>query len=293
MESIAFGRSYTDTSFDISGCLFERNQVFNNNGGVILITNGDSMKIYNSVFYICTVSSSYTGGAIYFGSNQSSIRMVCANRCSAGWCHFARIQTSKSSIVQYLSYSQCSTTTTGERPLEFSNGDQVFNHNNGSMNRVTYHSAMGIYNPTTMDVSFCSFSNNIAAQWVCLRFFGSTGNITRLNVVHNNSPNHEGVVFVTGFFVFDDCVFFNNRNTLFFVEGNTITVKNCHIYHIDKVYSGSANMISNVMSLTASHILEHYQTHQCNANNPINLYPTAFKRLDPFFIIAIFSFILE
>jgi len=58
------GRSYIQSSYDISDCNFTRTSVYGSNGGVEYIKDGvNSMKILYSMFYNC---SSTSGGAIYF-----------------------------------------------------------------------------------------------------------------------------------------------------------------------------------------------------------------------------------
>jgi len=96
-ESIDQGRSYVDKNINISNCFFLRYSSYSGNGGVIYVSASScSMNINYSMFYNC-VCSSY-GGAIYFYSSNSSLRMICANSCSCGASydgHFAYLVASQ------------------------------------------------------------------------------------------------------------------------------------------------------------------------------------------------------
>jgi len=114
-ESIGHGRSYVDKNINISNCFFSRYSSYSGNGGVICVNVGSySMNVNYSMFYNCVCSSH--GGAIYFSSSNSYLRMICANRCSCGVSysgHFAYLSASQVNQVEYLSVSNCSHTTSG------------------------------------------------------------------------------------------------------------------------------------------------------------------------------------
>jgi len=82
-ESIDQGRSYVDKNIDISNCFFSRFSSYSVDGGVICVSvSSCSMNINYSMFYNCVCSN--WGGAIYFSSSNSYLRMICANSCSCG-----------------------------------------------------------------------------------------------------------------------------------------------------------------------------------------------------------------
>jgi len=82
-ESIDQGRSYVDKNINISNCFFSRYSSYSGDGGVICVTASScSMNINYSMFYNCVCSN--WGGAIYFSSSNSYLRMICANSCSCG-----------------------------------------------------------------------------------------------------------------------------------------------------------------------------------------------------------------
>ena len=86
-ESVSAGRSYFEADIDISHCFFSRSLEFSGAGGVIYVSASSySMNVNFSMFYNCFCSSD--GGAIYYKSSNSYLRMICANSCSASWFHF-------------------------------------------------------------------------------------------------------------------------------------------------------------------------------------------------------------
>jgi len=96
-ESIDQGRSYVDKNINISNCFFSRSSSYSGHGGVIYVNVGSySMNVNYSMFYNCFCSS--WGGAIYFDSSNSYLRMICANSCSCGASysgHFAYLLASQ------------------------------------------------------------------------------------------------------------------------------------------------------------------------------------------------------
>ena len=122
-ESIAQGRSYVDKNISIYGCFFSRSSQYSGDGGVIYISGESySMNANHSMFYNCVCSGQ--GGAIYFYSANSYLRMVCANSCSASsYDHFAYLVASQVNRVEYQSVSYCSPTTSGIYSIHLSTGD--------------------------------------------------------------------------------------------------------------------------------------------------------------------------
>ena len=105
-ENIDRGRSYDNVNIDISDCSFSRFSQYDTCGGVIYVSLGShSMSVSYSIFYSC-VCSIY-GGAIYFESNDSSLKMICAYKCSSTSpyysFHFALLQSANVNEVEFLS----------------------------------------------------------------------------------------------------------------------------------------------------------------------------------------------
>ena len=108
-QSISQVRFHFEISFNLSHCFFSRSTLYSGDGSVIYVSGGSySMDVSYSMFYNC--SCSLNGGAIYFSSSNSSLRMICANRCSATSKQFAYLGSSQNNQVHYLSVSFCSHT---------------------------------------------------------------------------------------------------------------------------------------------------------------------------------------
>ena len=105
-ENIDQGRSYSHMSINISHCFFSRYSTYIGNGGVIYI-NGESfsMNATHSMFFNCVCANH--GGAIFFSSKNSLLKMNCVNRCTGSYEHFAHIDASLLNQVEYLSVSKC------------------------------------------------------------------------------------------------------------------------------------------------------------------------------------------
>jgi len=118
-ESIDQGRSYVDKNINISNCFFSRSSSYSGDGGVT--ASSCSMNINYSMFYNCVCSGD--GGAIYFSSSNSYLRMICANSCSVYNFHFAYLYASQVNQMEYLSVSNCSHTTSGYYSTWLQSGD--------------------------------------------------------------------------------------------------------------------------------------------------------------------------
>jgi len=140
-ESIDQGRSYVDKNINISNCFFSRSSSYSGNGGVIYVSASScSMNVNYSIFYNCVCS--IQGGAIYFISSNSCLRMICANSCSGSSCHFSYLQASQVNQVEYLSVSNCSHSTSGYHSICLESGNQRVDNTNSSMNNAEYYSVI-------------------------------------------------------------------------------------------------------------------------------------------------------
>jgi len=235
MEKISEGRSYSQNNITISDCFFIRSSEYYYDGGVIYVSASScSMNVNYSMFYNCV--SSKDGGAIYFSSSNSYLRMICANSCSCGDYsnfHFAYLSASQVNQVEYLSVSKCSHTTYGYYSICLDTGNQRVDNTNSSMNNANHVSGIDIISKSSFTSSHCTFSNNKVSDSRCIRFYDSgTISMSYANIVHNNSPSHYGVVYVSGSHPkMMYCIFKNNQNTLFCVYGGSLEVSHSFIDH--------------------------------------------------------------
>jgi len=274
-ESIDQGRSYIDKNISIANCFFSRYSSYSGHGGVIYVSGGTySMNVNYSMFYNCACSGD--GGAIFFSSSNSYLRMICANSCSASsWCHFAYLIDSQVNQVMYLSVSNCSHSTSGWYSIRLLNGFQRVDNTNSSMNNAEYGSGIRISSPSSFTSSHCTFSNNKVSHSICIWFYSSSGTISMsyANIVHHNSPSQYGVVLVEGggSRMMMYCIFKNNQNTLFCLYQGSLEVSHSFIDHSASFSTSTAVSTSNNNSFTntITYQLQFFNDLHCNADIPL------------------------
>jgi len=275
-ESIIQGRSYYQNNINISECFFSRSSIFSGKGGVIFV-DGDSysMIVIYSMFYFCVCSSH--GGAIFFKSLDSDLRMICANSCSCGSytnCHFAFLVAIQKNQVDYLSVSNSSLSTNGYWVIDIVYGNQTIDNTNSSMNHAYLVSGIGISSPSSCTSSQCTFSNNNVDNNMCIRLFSDSGTIlmSYTNIVHNNSPSY-GVVDANGAeskkMMY--CIFYNNQNYLFCIEKGSLEVSHSFIDHSLSSFSNSFQVsteTNNSFSNRMTYHIQFFNSHHCNTDIP-------------------------
>jgi len=276
-QSIGNGRSYFNISIEISNCFFSRSLKLTGNGGVIYVDGGSYfMNISYSMFY--NTACSMAGGAFYFKSLSSTIRMVCANRCSCGTSYsgnFALIWISQQNHVEYLSVTNCSYSTNGIHSINLLYGNHSVGNTNSSLNKAQYGSGIRANSPSSFTSSLCTFSNNLDFLGESISFY-SSGIISMsfTNIVHNNSP----------YCVFADldgvkklmfCVFRNNSKYLFCVRGGSIEVSHSFIDHLLSSFSSIfttslpvSTKTNNSFSKSSTYQIEFFKSYYCNAQLP-------------------------
>jgi len=274
-EDISQGRSYENKNINISQCFFSRSSTFSSFGGVIYVSGGSFLMNLNySMFYNCTCSGS--GGAIYFFSSNSSLRMICANRCSgSSHYHFAYLRASLMNHMEYLSLSYCSHKTSGYSSISLEYGNQRVDNTNSSMNFALRNSGICIEGSSPFTSSHCTFSNNKLSDWICMYFYSDSGtvSISSANIVHNNSPNL-GVVYVAGVCIkrMKYCIFQNNSNYLFCVWAGTLEVSHSFISHSTLSISSQSAVsmaTNNSFSHRISYQINYFHSLHCNADLPL------------------------
>jgi len=227
-ENISNGRSYVGGNVDISHCFFKRTSTYIGDGGVVYIINGEfSMKIYFSMFYLCGCSQK--GGAILFNSKDSSLSLICVNRCSAQYSIFADIKVTNNNIGEFISLSLSSHVTTSNYwSFVITGGTQTLNNMNSSMNSAVQVSGLYVYIPLSFSSSFCTFSNDIVSNNVCIYLQGGSGTMKYGIFVHNNSPTL-GIFHIAGVYKLHYCIFDMNQDILFSYHSGSLEVSHSFI----------------------------------------------------------------
>jgi len=275
-EKLDQGRSYSENNINISHCFFSRSATYSGNGGVVCVSGGSfSMNVDFSMFYNCICS--IDGGAIYFSSLVSYLRMICANQCSCGASksyHFAYLVSSQVNQVEYLSISNCSHTTSGFYSIWIQSGDQRVDNTNSSLNNANQVSGIISYTPSSLISSFCTFSSNKVSFGIIIYFFSDTGIVTMINanIIDNNSPSR-GVVhaYGSGSRKMMYCIFHSNQNNLFYVHSGSLEVSHSFIDHSSSFSTLTAVSTANNNSVTyrMTYQLHFFNSLHCYADMPI------------------------
>ena len=270
-ESIGQGRSYEDKNISITNCFFSRYLQFYDDGGVIYVNSHScSMNINCSIFYSCFA---WRGGAIYFSSTISNLRMICANRCNGNYYHFAYLYAFQVNHVDYLSISNCSHMKSGYYSFCLNDGNQRVYNTNSSMNKAVYISSIFIENTPSFISSHCTFSNNQVVSGICIQISSGSGTISMsyANIVHNNSPSMYGVLCVSDAetMIFY-CIFHNNHEYLFYVESGSLEVSHSFIDHTSS-FSTELEISTSNNSLTnrITYQIQFFNSLHCYADIPL------------------------
>ena len=268
-ESLPQGRSYEKTNIDISDCYFYRFLEFENHGGVIFVNGGTyTMKISTTTFY--NSSSVLDGGAIFFYSPSSFLKMICAHRCNAPGKHFAYLWSSQENWVEYLSMSYCSYMDNGIVPLYLYAGNQILDNSNSSMNRGGQISGLGVYYPTSFRSYHCTISNNNVTGEICIYFSSNKGSMSFANIVHNYSPSSGVLKTYKETPTIEYSVFSMNNGILFCVSTGFLNVFHSFIQHNYTLsISNSITTSNSTFSEKPTYFEQYYFSQHCHADNTL------------------------
>jgi len=256
------------------------------------VLNYESLKIRlvieNCVFYNCSAgyySGTINGGVIYFNcaDGMYAFSKVCAYRCEGTYYNnyytygcFAYMISNHNNTVQQTTLSNCGPTRSDNYyyvygSIYLSGGRQYCQNDNSSFNYG--YSYIGLYSlsATLIDHKFITINSNFATGPSIYGLTSSTSDQIKMvqnsNVV-NNTCSSDGVVYGSGKFTnFSNCVFTSNYYTLF---SNTISVTNSYIRHTGPLSSGSAIVVSSVItdSPVATFEMFYFATAFCEIPTP-------------------------
>ena len=274
-EKINNGRSYVDKNIDISECFFSRSVSYSGYGGVIYVNGGSfSMFINNSMFHYCVCTQS--GGAIYFKSANSILKMICANGCSSSTNNlsdyvgnFACFIASQTNQADFLSITNCSHITFGCNTVRFQLGYQRVDNTNSSMNNAADVSGILIESPSSFASIFRTFSNNKVSSSNCISFYYDSGTMEYANIIHNNSPSW-AVVYIHGAgarkMIY--CIFQNNQECLFCIYAGSLELSHSFIDHSSTFSRSTAVSTEKNNSFTKilTYQIQFFNSFYCNAD---------------------------
>ena len=271
------------------------------NGGAIFIDiPGLSLSINETTFYEC-ISTKGNGGAIFFinGLNIFLFR-ICVKNCITApgfYDQFAYLNTNYDQIIDLLSITKCDNLN-GAQTLRLANGNQNIYNTNISNNHNNYISGVFYGSPNSMLSKYCTIYNNTVSSYICINLQGSSGNISKSNIILNNSPNSNyGVISLwVSNFNLNECIFDQNKDILLYVLSSTLQLINC--YYL----TGSSSIIGSVSDFLINKITNYnsheiYHTYYCpdlinthNNHSKLILYFIGFSVLVIILFIYLFKF---
>jgi len=279
-EIIDQGRSYMNMNVDISDCSFLRFMACSGSGGVISVSgNGFEMYVSSSMFTNCSCSSS--GGAIYFDSQKSVIKMICAFRCQGTeQGQFGYLKAVSDNQALFVSIVKSSFSTSGLYPMIFFSGDQRAISTNSSMNCAKWGSGIGVWSENTFFGSSCLFSNNTASDCICLYFSRVNANLSYTCIVNNNSPSRYGVIYVyLGKPLLEYIICDLNKNILFCVDYGQLVLANSYVSHVGTFSTSKFvdTLKNNSFIKYPTYKMQFFKSQNCNADDPIIMTPAPSK----------------
>ena len=177
-------------------------------GSVIYIDNSFSLSINDTTFYQC-ISQGW-GGAIYFQYGLNiQLYKICAINCKAKSFQFAFFRTMYNSnqTIDLNIISKCNNPQ-GDTTLNLYYGNQIIINSNITFNENDSCSGINYDTPFQMKSYHCTFYNNSVRTFYCIFCEGSTGDISKINIILNNSPMNYGVVTIDGgLYSLNECIF--------------------------------------------------------------------------------------
>jgi len=268
----------TDFNFliELNNCVFSMNCVYSGSGGILYISNTQkNLRISNSVFFSCHVSSNFDGGAIYLVANSSNLQNICAYYCSSRYFLFGFLDCLYENYLGFLSITKCNEVFSGVHPIAMVRGFQVIKSLNSSYNKVLQSSGFGNNIPSNFLMEYCQLSNNQAQTSICLHLHGNKGTISFINIIHNNSPNSYGVSLFDGSaqYALDNVVASNNTDILLYSTSGQVLVSESFIFHTNQIISGPIQIQTNcIFEFTNAIHINFYSTHLCESENRLPLF---------------------
>ena len=154
-----------------------------NTGGAISINSTLELDLFieSSSFYFCNCIGSnievYGGGSIFFKSNGNSfLNKICGYYSYVTTigkrCHFIILNINKNSLINYLTFSKCSSDSNFEvrDTLRVEKGDQKIKNLNSSFNNAYSQSSILIFNPNYYELLYSNFINNSCFEFMSIVF---------------------------------------------------------------------------------------------------------------------------
>ena len=192
----------------------------------------------------------------------------------------------------FISISNCIYPSKLGTPLFIDYGLIYITSINLSNQNCIHCSAIISYYPSSFEMIYSNFYNNLASDSILIHCTHSINHIFKFsNIIKNNSPSRLGVLYLKQSFI-SNCIFFDNTNILFY-SLNSISIFNCTISHdINKLKYGTIQTTSILLNtVTLPFFQSHLNTYLCEAKIPhyTILFPTILETLNETLIFTIHS----
>jgi hypothetical protein len=268
----------TNQCVHILNCLFQSITATSDGGAVSCSSSVTYLLVESSSFFSCKTSGD-NGGAIYFwnkNNGQSVLHTVCGYDCACNdWGQHLCIWMSNNALtknyVNYSSFSRCVNKQKNEI-LAVYDGKVCFPSVNISMNKCYRYS--GIYfatykdsNSVTCSLSYSSITDNSAANYICIYFWGTAANyeIKSCNILRNTqvSNSYGTIRSDENLMIKDSCILENTATNIFYAYSSyIITLSNCTV---DKTSKYGSLIIQNTVTKSFILGLNHMSTQNCHS----------------------------
>ena len=280
-------------NINMMNCLIKDFSSTGHGGAIYIDSSSLSLIFHDTTFYNCTTSSG-NGGAIYF-TNGLNIQLfrICAVGCNTNTHYqFAYLQTTSNQVLDLITIYNCSNLI-GYETLRFENGKQNISNINVSYNNNYVISGFIYVCSNNIFSNYCTFYNNTVGLYRCIDFHGYSGTISKSNIILNNSPNSNGVIYIdSGNYIFNECIFDQNKNILLYLyTGSTLQLNNC--YYLTGASSTFGSITNSlIISNTNYYLYSIYSTYYCSYFYP-KFNPTISKTIFPIISFTFFIFIFS
>jgi hypothetical protein len=268
----------SNTYLYVLNCLF--NSITSTGNGGAFYCTSTYLLVELTSFFSCKTSGGM-GGAIYFSNSggQCVLYEICGYDCcttDSNYAHFictyVNNAISSKNYVNYSSISRC-VNNNHWSTLLLHNGKilcpSVNLSNNKCYGEFVLYYPISYSNTVTCSLSFSSFADNIASQFICLLLWtgGAEYEIKSCNILRNiqDTLSSYGTITTDGNLnIVDSCILENIATYIFYQQSSsyTITLSNCTV---DKTSNNGYLTTQNTVTKSFIFALNHMSTQNCHS----------------------------
>ena len=227
----------------------------------------------------------FRSGVIFFSRGLDiKLNKICSLYCKTNHSYqFGYFQTYNNQFFNLITIYKCNNESIGYNTLCLENGNQKLSNINITYNYNKEISGISYISPNNMNSNFLTFYNNKVKNYNCIMLNGNNGIILKSNIINNDSPYKNGVLYVMNSlnYSFYECIFDKNHHTLIFIESGLIFLINCSINHdISRITTDLGNQPYILPFLyTVTNYYSHDIYYCSQINNFISIKPVFTKEI--------------